>query len=231
MDRCAQGKLCCDGGRAVAREVNSVTDIIPMSCSHLCHGSCGFTAAAWWKGLSYLAHAEPLMSQARVKTMEAYVAKSKARLALKCNTVAIKVKDTIQSSGVVSVYFFFVLELSFLLLTLSNWVSTVLREQLPKVNKLTVLNGLHQVPQDWWQARRPDTGRNKSAWLSSLLPSLFAVWLVQSIDCAAPVLLADPVGCAWAAGVPSVRTYPWANHGGIAAGVPDRVPLPPAGNK
>ena len=86
--------------------------------------------------------------------MEAYVAKSKARLALKCNAIAIKVvKDTIQSSGVVSVYFFFVLEFSFLLLTLSNWVSTVLREQLPKVNKLKVLNGLHQVPQDWWQAR------------------------------------------------------------------------------
>ena len=60
--------------------------------------------------------------------MEAYVAKSKARLALKCNAIAIKVvKDTIQSSGVVSVYFFFVLESSFLLLTLSNWVSAVLR--------------------------------------------------------------------------------------------------------
>ena len=65
--------------------------------------------------------------------MEAYVAKSKAQLALKCNAIAIKVvKDTIQSSGVVSVYFFFVWESSFLLLTLSNWVSAVLRGAAPQ---------------------------------------------------------------------------------------------------
>ena len=67
---------------------------------------------------------------------------------------------------------------------------------------------------------KPDTGRNKSAWLSSLLPSLFAVWLVQSIDCAAPVLLADPVGCTWAAGVPSVPTFPWASHWGDCSWCP-----------
>ena len=82
---------------------------------------------------------------------------------------------------------------------------------------------------------KPDAGRNKSTWLSGLLPGsdgdLFAVWLMQSIDCAAPVLLADPVGCEWAAGVPSVSTSQCASHGGIAAGVPDRVPLPPAGHK
>ena len=82
---------------------------------------------------------------------------------------------------------------------------------------------------------KPDAGRNKFAWLSGLLPGsdgdLFDVWLVQSIDCVASVLLANPVGCAWVTCVFSVPTSPWASHGGIAAGVPDRVTLPSAGNK
>ena len=72
-------------GTGMWQERSLVTDMIQISCSRLCHGALGFTAAACrWKSLSYLAHTEPLMSRARVRTMEAYVATSNARLALKC---------------------------------------------------------------------------------------------------------------------------------------------------
>ena len=142
----------------MAREVDSVTDIIQMSCSHLCHGSCGFTAAACWKSL---AHAEPLMSRGRVRTMEAYVAKSNARLALKCTATAINVvKDTIQYSGVVIVYFLFVLESSFLSLTLSNWVShSASGSRSPNSTNLRSLMACTKCP---GIGGKPDAGRNKS---------------------------------------------------------------------
>ena len=36
LDRCTGGCPCCDGGRATAREVDSMTDISHKSCSRLC---------------------------------------------------------------------------------------------------------------------------------------------------------------------------------------------------
>lgn len=91
--------------------------------------------------------------------MEAYVTKSKARLTLKCTATAIKVvKDTIQSSGVVIVYFFFVLESSILSLALSNWVShSASGSKSPKSTNLQSLMACTRCPRI---GGKPDAGRN-----------------------------------------------------------------------
>ena len=105
------------------------------------------------------------------------------------------VKDTIQFSGVVIVYFFRFGVFLFVPDPIQLGLSQCFWEQVTEVNKLMVFTGLHQVPQI---GGKLDSGRNKFAWLSGLLPGsdgdLFAVWLVHFIDCVAPVVLL--VGCA-----------------------------------
>ena len=102
----------------MAREVDSVTDIIQMSCSHLCHRSCGSTAAACRKSL---AHADV----ARKGQDNGGICCQVKRM------IGVKVHRYRHKSGeghhpvqcVVIVYFLFVLESFFLSLTLSNRVS------------------------------------------------------------------------------------------------------------
>ena len=108
------------------------------------------------------------MLRTKVRTMEAYVAKSNTQLTLKCTATAIKVvKDTIH--GVVIVYFFFVLESSFLSLTLSSWVShSASGIRSPKSTKLWFLMACTRCP---GIGGKPDTGRNMFAWCQVCFPT------------------------------------------------------------